>query len=152
MGLSESFSRLCHSYLNLADRFQQLDVEHMALKKRLVPLLHNFKGQQEEIDGLMAQNQALSQQLEAMTVKYEAVKSLESVIGPELQSLLKEAEAQADLVDETILEMDSDSMPGLTPYDKQILDQFFSHPEQFAPAEGSDRSGHSVPVEAAKAS
>ena len=152
MGMSESFSRLCHSYLNLADRFQQLDVECMDLKARLVPVLHNLKAKDNEIERLTEANQRLTAELETITAKYDVLKPFEQVKTGELQALLEQAEEQADLVDETLREMDSDSMPGLAPQDKAVLEQFYTHPEQFIAGakshsqNGNDQQTESLPL------
>ncbi|MGB3615165.1 MAG: hypothetical protein WBA10_15335 [Elainellaceae cyanobacterium] len=159
MGMPESFSRLCHSYLNLADRFQQLDVECMEFKARLVPLLHNLKAKDNKINDLTETNQRLTEQLEALGAKYDQLKPLEAVMADDMQDLLKQAEEQANLVDETLAEMDSDSMPELAPQDKEILEQFYNHPEQFAPPDinhgennQSENGYHAVPQSIATAS
>ncbi|MEO0409086.1 MAG: hypothetical protein AAF289_17220 [Cyanobacteria bacterium P01_A01_bin.135] len=131
MGIPESFSRLCHSYLGLADRFQQLDVECMELKTRLVPLLHSIQAKDEQIRALSDENHRLKEEIEAVTAKYSALKALEGMMSPELNDLLQQAEAQADLVDETLQEMDHDGMPGMSAEDRQILQQFTANPVQF---------------------
>lgn len=149
MGIPESFSRLCRSYIDLADRFQQLDVECMGLKKRLVSLLRSIKAKDEKIDALAAENRRLTEALEATTAKYDALKSWEAVMGDNLKALMAQAEEQADLVDETLQEMDSDGVPGLSAEDRQILEQFYADPQQFT---GREANGHQPVLELATSS
>ncbi|MGF1497410.1 MAG: hypothetical protein ACFB8W_11380 [Elainellaceae cyanobacterium] len=129
--IADSFSRLCQSYVTLADRFQQLDVEHMTLKAKVVPLLKALRSYQQVIETLKQENQDLTAQLETMSAKYEALKPFEDLLGADLQSLLSEAEEQVELVEQTLSEMESNNDPDLTDEDKALLQTFYERPQEF---------------------
>lgn len=58
----ERYTRLCRAYVQLAERFQQLDIEHMKLKEQMVPALKALKVQQQRVHVLTAENAQLRQQ------------------------------------------------------------------------------------------
>ncbi|MEB3360363.1 MAG: hypothetical protein VKK04_26805 [Synechococcales bacterium] len=129
--IADSFSRLCQSYVTLADRFQQLDVEHMTLKTKVIPLLKALKSYKRLIETLKQENQDLAAQLETMTAKYDALKPFEDLLGSDLQALLSEAEEQVELVEQTLSEMENNNDPDLTEEDKALLRVFYEHPQEF---------------------
>lgn len=130
--LPVSFEKLCRSYVKMADRFQQLDVEYMTLKSKIVPLLKQLRGYQQTVETLKRENGDLKTELETMTAKYEELKPFEELLNPELQGLLQEAEEQIDLVDETLKEMERDRDPDLSEDDKALIEAFKTDPNAFA--------------------
>ncbi|MBU6230235.1 MAG: hypothetical protein KGQ93_11125 [Cyanobacteria bacterium REEB459] len=60
----ERYTRLSRAYVELAERFHQLDVDHMRLKGQVVPLLQTVKAQQAHIQQLQANYQSLQHSLE----------------------------------------------------------------------------------------
>ena len=130
--ISNSFAKLCRSYVKLADRFQQLDVDYMTLKSKIVPVLKQLKAYQSTIETLKQEKQDLQVELNAITAQYEGLKVFEELLSPEMQSLIEEAQDQVDLVDETLVEMDQDDDPDLTDEDKTILQAFHDNPDAFA--------------------
>lgn len=130
--LSVSFEKLCRSYIKMADRFQQLDVEYMTLRSKVVPLLKQLKAYQQTIESLKRENSDLQAELETVTAKYEELKPFEDLLSPELQGLLQEAEDQIDLVDETLNEMDRDDDPDLSEDDKALIQAFRDNPDAFS--------------------
>jgi hypothetical protein len=52
---------------------------------------------------------------------------LEVLLQPETQAVLAEAEEQMSLVQETLLEIDQDSDPGMSEADKLLLEEYYSN-------------------------
>ena len=150
--ISTSFAKLCRSYVKLADKFQQLDVDYMTLKSKIVPVLKQLKAYQTTIETLRQEKHDLKAELDTVTAKYDELKVFEDLLSPEMQSLLEEAEGQIDLVDETLSEMDEDDDPDLTPDDKMLLQAFRENPEAFALPDlgmllnGSDSNGNGTGI------
>ncbi|NET51568.1 MAG: hypothetical protein F6K09_23510, partial [Merismopedia sp. SIO2A8] len=129
---------LCSSYINLADRFQQLDVEHMTLKGKVVPLLKSLKSYRQKVASLMHDKQELQDELilaqencKVLMAKNEALKPLEPLLGKDIAALLAEATEQSELVDETIAEIETNCDPDLSDEDKALLTEFYANPEEF---------------------
>ena len=144
--IAGSFTTLCESYINLADRFQQLDVDHMTLKSKIIPLLKTLKDYKQAIATLQQENQTLQQEKQALqedlaatqetckilTTQNEALKVLEPLLTAEMTNLLTEATEQAALVNETIAEIDSNGDPDLSAEEKELLSMFYADPAGFA--------------------
>lgn len=142
----DSFSNLCNSYIDLADRFQQLDVEHMTLKSKVIPLLKALKNYQKAISTLQAEKQSLETKLDTSQAelntsqaeysllldKYESLKALEPLLDENMMALINSAEEQSVLVKETIDEMDVNRDPDLNEEEKSMLELFYADPEAFA--------------------
>ena len=135
----DSFANLCDSYITLADRFQQLDVDHMTLKSKVVPLLKALKTYQQAIATLQAENKSLQlaladtqEECKTLAVKNEALKALEPLLSAEMTALLTTAEEQAELVKETLDEIDTNNDPDLSEDEKNLLTVFYNDPERFA--------------------
>ncbi|MGB3494181.1 MAG: hypothetical protein WBA57_15735 [Elainellaceae cyanobacterium] len=139
--LPASFEKLCRSYLKMADRFQQLDVEYMTLRGKVVPLLKQLKAYQQTIETLKQESGDLSAELETITAKYEELKPFEELLSPDLQGLFQEAEEQIDLVDETLKEMERDDDPDLSAEDKALVEAFRHDPNAFVVSDPSSLSG-----------
>jgi predicted nucleic acid-binding Zn-ribbon protein len=146
--LAERYIRLSRAYIKLADKFQKLDVEHMALRGKVVPLLKAIKTHRSTIDQLNEENltlkhqlteliaqrqriKELEAQLETVTAHYETLKPLAGLLQPEVEELLTEVEEQLELVDATFDEIDSDRDPDLSESDKEILQEYENDPAQF---------------------
>jgi predicted nucleic acid-binding Zn-ribbon protein len=178
--IAERYTSLCRAYVKLSDRFQQLDVEHMTLKTKVVPLLKSLKthkaaverlqkengqliqdlqvltvkhteemkpleqenqalrqelqvvtAKYETLQPLEQENQALRQELQVVTAKYETLQPFESLLQPDMQAALAEAEEQILLVDETIEEIDQNGDPDLNPAEQQLLAEYWVAPDLF---------------------
>ncbi len=130
--LAERYTRLCRAYVKLADKFQKLDVEHMTLRSKVVPLLKALKVQRQMVEQLQQEKTTLAAELQSTTSKYEALQHLEPLLQPDMQAALVEAEEQLALVDTTLVEMDCDRDPDLNDDDKQILNDYQQQPESFS--------------------
>jgi len=146
--VAKRYTKLGQAYTQLADRFQTLDVEHMNLKRQLLPILKALEvykqkvAQLEQQNGqLVAANGQLSAELQDVTEKYEALKALEGLLTPEMLSVLDEAEGQMALVEETIQEMDQDSDPDLDEAEKALLVEYGNNPAYFTALENGSVSG-----------
>lgn len=146
--LAERYVRLSRAYIKLADKFHKLDVEHMALRGKVAPLLRAVKAHRATIDQLSDENlalktqltelagtnqriQILEAQLESLTTQYHALQPLEALLQSEVQEALTEAEQQIELVEATVDEMDDDRDPDLSEADKQLLQEYENDPTQF---------------------
>ncbi len=146
--LAERYVRLSRAYIKLADKFHKLDVEHMALRGKVVPLLRAVKAHRSTIDQLNEENlalktqlteltiaseriQALEAQLDVVTIQYCALQPLEALLQSDVQEALIDAEQQMELVDATVDEMDDDRDPDLNADDKQLLQEYENDPTQF---------------------
>lgn len=129
--VAERYARLCRSYIQLSDRFQKLDVEHMSLKSKLIPLLKALKHYKLLLQQLEDDKLSLQQQIATLTEKCEKLQEFEAFSQPDMESELSEAEHHITLVEETIEEMDSDSSPDLSPAEKKLLDDYFLNPDEF---------------------
>ncbi len=130
--ISNSFAKLCRSYVKLADKFQQLDVEYMTLKGKIVPLLKQLKAYRDAVEALKSEKQEMRAELDVVTAKYEELKVFEELLSPGMQALLQEAQDQVNLVDETLVEMEQDDDPDLSKDDKELLSAFRENPDAFA--------------------
>lgn len=128
---AERYTRLCYSYIQLSEKFQKLDVEHMDLKTKIVPILKLLKAYKQMVEQLNQEKIVLEDKLQAVTSKYETLKALEGLLEPNVESLLTEAEEQMELVASTVEEIESDTDPDLSEADKRLLNEYYSNPEQF---------------------
>lgn len=135
----DSFANLCDSYITLADRFQQLDVEHMRLKGKVVPVLKALKTYQQAIAQLQSEKESLQQELattqqecKTLAAKNDALKALEPLLSDKMVALLTTAEEQAALVQETMAEIDANNDPDLSEEEKSLLTVFYNDPERFS--------------------
>ena len=67
----ERYTRLSRAYVELAERFHQLDVDHMRLKGQVVPLLQTVKTQQSHIQQLQSDYQSLQHTLEEQATSHQ---------------------------------------------------------------------------------
>ena len=75
----ERYTRLCRAYVTLAERFHQLDVDHMTLKGQMVPLLKALKAHQAKLKAVEAEKTELQVTLQQQV---------------QIQTLLDQQEAQ----------------------------------------------------------
>ena len=141
---TERYAQICRAFVKLADKFQQLDVEHMTLKTKVVPILKLLKKYQEATESLGQEKQALEEALQASTLQYERLKRFEVFLEPEFQALLQDAEAQLTLVDETLEEMADDRDPDLDALDKALLSEYQNQPDLFADSTAIDAPHHAI--------
>jgi chromosome segregation ATPase len=139
--IADRYTRLCRAYVQLADRFQKLDVEYMTLKGKLLPLLKGISTTKEAIATLKQEKANLESELKSVMAKYEALSHLEVLLKAEAQAELVEAEEQLSLVEQTIQEMESESDPDLDDYDKGLLNDFLNDLGAFS----FDWNGASMP-------
>jgi chromosome segregation ATPase len=151
--LVERYTRLSRAYLKLTERFNQLDVEHMKLKGKIVPLLKSLENSQNRVtvlegdceslqDELKQQEERHKSEIQSLILSYEEridslnqqvseLKPLEALFSQEARDTLAEAEAQIDLMETTFAEMEEDSSPDLSREDKSLLDYYLSTPSEF---------------------
>jgi chromosome segregation ATPase len=160
----ERYTRLCRAYVQLSERFHQLDVEHMKLKGHMVPLIkvaQDYKTRLQTVEAeksslqsaLQQQTEQYQQELQNLTKTYEEklqsltqdveeLKPLETLLSPEAYQHLSEAEEQIELDEATFQEMDEDLSPDLSPEEKALLAAYQENPQEFLPFQGDDTNGH----------
>ncbi|MFZ4641110.1 MAG: hypothetical protein ACOYMP_12005 [Nodosilinea sp.] len=158
----ERYTRLSRAYVKLAERFNQLDVEHMTLKSQVIPLLQALKTQKVRIEKLLADQEKLQQALEQKTVDHrheletlsqtyedrlsslnhdiQELKPLENLFTSQVYEDLITAEEQMDLVETTLQEMAEDSSPDLNDEEKALLAAYQADPQIFLGASVSNNS------------
>lgn len=136
---TERYAQICRAFVKLADKFQKLDVDHMTLKSKVAQILKLLKNYQTVAEKLNQENQVLKQELQAITVKYEALQLFEFFLEPEFQALLEEAEAQCELVDATLEEIEDDCDPDLDELDKKLLSEYQIRPDRFETPETTEQ-------------
>ncbi len=133
---TQRYLRLCQSYVQLADRFTQLDVEQMTLREKLIPFLLAFKHYKELAEKLATENTSLQAELTDLRERYTQLNAADQQFSPpltsELETALLEAEEQMALVEETIKEQAIDPDPDLLPVEKLLLDEYVSGTGEFA--------------------
>ena len=149
----ERYTRLCRAYVQLSERFHQLDVDHMTLKGQVIPLLKALKVQQDRLRQLQTEKEALQQtldqqaaqqrqemqtlahtyedRLDRLTHHLEELRPLEGLLSSELSHELAEAESQMELVEATMQEMGEDDEPDLTADEKALLAAYRANPGAF---------------------
>jgi len=163
----ERYTRLCRAYVQLSERFHQLDVEHMKLKGQMVPLIKVAQTYKSRLETLEAEKASLQGSLQQQTQQYqnelqnltkiyeeklqalehrvEELKPLETLMSSEAFQHLVEAEDQIELDEATFQEMDEDSSPDLTPEEKDLIKTFQENPEKFLAA-SADTNGYHPPA------
>lgn len=149
----ERYTRLCRAYVQLSERFHQLDVDHMTLKGQVIPLLKALKAQQDRLRQLQTEKDALQQaldhqaaqhgqemqtltrtyedRLDHLTHHLEELRPLEGLLSSELSHELAEAESQMELVEATMQEMAEEEEPDLTADEKVLLAAYRANPGAF---------------------
>ncbi len=121
--VAERYARLSRCYIQLADQFSELDLEHMELKCKLVELIKAVQNNQQTIAELEHHNCELTQQAAAKEAQYQQLRQFELLLDPKIQAELSEAEKVILLIDETLYERSQDTDPALSAADKALLDQ-----------------------------
>ncbi|MEB3232328.1 MAG: hypothetical protein VKJ64_15065 [Leptolyngbyaceae bacterium] len=136
--IAASFTKLCESYIDLAERFQRLDIEHMTLKEKLVPLLKTLQTYRGAIATLQQEKQILEHELHQtreacniLVAEKSALKALDPLLSEKVTRLLAEVEEQMELVNETICEIELNDQPNLSIEDKALLARFNTNPGAF---------------------
>ncbi|MDX2215771.1 MAG: hypothetical protein SFY66_21085 [Oculatellaceae cyanobacterium bins.114] len=119
--VADRYARLSRAYTQLSERFQKLDVEHMTLKSKLLPLLKTVKAWKQTIATLKQEKADLEAQLQLVSGKYEELRVFELLLEAAAQADLIEAEEQVKLVEQTIQEFEADAAPDLNDTEKQLL-------------------------------
>ncbi|MFH7245386.1 MAG: hypothetical protein ACHWZW_21315 [Spirulina sp.] len=149
----ERYTRLCRAYVQLSERFHQLDVEHMTLKGQVVPLLRALKAQQTRLKQMQTEKEALQQALDQRMAQHrqdmqtltrtyeerlsslshhlEELRPLERLLSSDMSQDLAVAEEQMDLVEATLQEMSEDNDPDLTSDEKALLAAYRANPAAF---------------------
>ena len=143
--LSTRYQRLSTAYIDLADQFQQLDVEHMTLRSKVAPLVKALQGYKALVEQLkqenrqLAENQAelaetnheltlkqsaLMQRVASLSDRVNQLGALEGLLETNCQTLLDEAEQQMALVTETIEEREAEPDPDLSAADRALLESY----------------------------
>ncbi|NJL37544.1 MAG: DUF3450 domain-containing protein [Leptolyngbyaceae cyanobacterium SM1_4_3] len=130
--IAERYIYLCRCCIELADRFQKLDVEHMTLKGKMVPMLKAMKSYKHTIEQLSQEKLELEQKLQAVTAQYEALKPFEALLQLKTQAVLAEAEEQMNLVQQTIEEIEQETDPDMSEADKTLLKEYSEHSDEFS--------------------
>ncbi|WOD40507.1 hypothetical protein [Nodosilinea sp. E11] len=102
----ERYTRLCRAYVNLSERFHQLDVDHMTLKGQVVPLLKALKTQQAKLQALEAEKAALQTTLNQQETSLQAaLAQQEAQHRQELQQLTKTYEEKLQALTNHVAEL-----------------------------------------------
>ncbi|WP_218081970.1 hypothetical protein [Anthocerotibacter panamensis] len=126
--IADRYVRLGRCYVQLADQFAELDLEHMKLKRQLMEVLKMLKATKQETQNLEASNKALTRDLEALEQKYQKVQPFEQLLDPEVHAELLEAEKAITLIDETLWERSQDPDPSLSPAEKILIADYVGTP------------------------
>jgi uncharacterized phage infection (PIP) family protein YhgE len=149
----ERYTRLCRAYVNLSERFHQLDVDHMTLKGQMVPLLKALKAHQARLRAVEAEKASLQtaleeqearhrQELQQITTTYEdqlqalhhhvtELQPLAQLLNGDTHHELSVAEEQMELVETTLREIEQDSSPDLSTDEKALLAAYQADPDSF---------------------
>jgi chromosome segregation ATPase len=135
---ADRYKSIAEAYLKLSDRFNQLDVAHMSLRQKIVPMIKALKKYQALTTQLRQDKAELTQTIQALTNeksslqgtiavlqnKIETLIDLEPLLQSETQDILTEAEQQVELIEETLQEIDINSDPDLNEADRQLLETY----------------------------
>ncbi len=102
----ERYTRLCRAYVTLAERFHQLDVDHMTLKGQVVPLLRALKAHQAKLRAVEAEKAALETALAQQQTHHQAaLDQKEAQHRQELQQLTKTYEEKLQALSNHVAEI-----------------------------------------------
>ncbi|MEM9163114.1 MAG: hypothetical protein AAGC54_08595 [Cyanobacteria bacterium P01_F01_bin.4] len=94
---AERYNRLAEAYIKLSDNFHQLDVAHMTLKRKLVPVIKATKDYQSLTTQLKQDKTGLEQTVEALTDRQQRLeealliqKANEAELSATIQTLTDE--------------------------------------------------------------
>jgi len=126
--VADRYARLGRCYVQLADQFAELDVEHMYLKSKLVELIKTLKASQQAMGEMVGENEALKVENAALKAQYEVLKPFEVLLNPECQAELEAAEKAISLIEETIGERVKDKDINLNSADKALAQNYMQPP------------------------
>ncbi|MBD2462916.1 hypothetical protein H6G89_17895 [Oscillatoria sp. FACHB-1407] len=135
--IADRYARLSRAYVQLSERFHKLDVEHMTLKSKLLPLLKTVKSWKQTIATLKQDKTDLEAQLQTLSAKYEELRVFELLLEAAAQADLIEAEEQVKLVEQTIQEFEADADPDLSETEKQLLLEYETESASFLSVESN---------------
>ena len=98
---AERYTRLSRAYVTLAEQFQQLDVEHMILKQKVVPLIRALKQYQHMGQQWRQEKASLTQQLQHLEVQQQQLQAALSVGANREQQLVDQLHVK-DAENETL--------------------------------------------------
>jgi len=120
---ADRYARLGRCYVELADQFAELDVEHMYLKSKLVELIKTLKASQQAVGAIAEENETLKAENAALKGQYEILKPFEVLLAPAYQAELEAAEKAMVLMQETIAERKVDKDINLSDEEKALAQQ-----------------------------
>lgn len=121
--IGDRYARLGRCYVELADQFAELDVEHMYLKSKLVELIKTLKASQHTLGAVVEENELLKAENVALKAQHETLQAFEVLLTPECQAELEAAEKAMELMKQTIEEREKDKDIHLTHEDKALANQ-----------------------------
>jgi septal ring factor EnvC (AmiA/AmiB activator) len=105
----ERYTRLCRAYVTLAERFHQLDVDHMTLKGQMVPLLKALKAHQAKLKAVEAEKTDLQVTLQQQVQQQVQIQTLldqqEAQHRQELQQLTQTYESKLQALASHVAEL-----------------------------------------------
>ncbi len=102
---ADRYTRLSRAYLTLAEKFQQLDVEHMTLKQKIVPLIKALKQYQQMGQRWQKEKALLTEKLKVTEARYDQLQMALSVASNREQQLvekLQEKTAETQTLQDTL--------------------------------------------------
>lgn len=101
----ERYTRLCRAYVTLAERFHQLDVDHMTLKGQMVPLLKALKAHQAKLKAVEAEKTELQVTLQQQVQIQTLLDQQEAQHRQELQQLTQTYESKLQALASHVAEL-----------------------------------------------
>jgi septal ring factor EnvC (AmiA/AmiB activator) len=105
----ERYTRLCRAYVTLAERFHQLDVDHLTLKGQMVPLLKALKAHQAKLKAVEAEKTDLQVTLQQQVQQQVQIQTLldqqEAQHRQELQQLTQTYESKLQALASHVAEL-----------------------------------------------
>jgi septal ring factor EnvC (AmiA/AmiB activator) len=102
----ERYTRLCRAYVNLSERFHQLDVEHMTLKGQMVPLLKALKAHQVKLRTVEAEKASLQATLDQQQAHLQGALDQQAAQHQQaLQQLTNSYQAQLQALSDQVAEL-----------------------------------------------
>lgn len=143
--LSQRYLNLCQAYVQLADRYNNLDVEQMTLREKLVPFLMAFKYYKRLSEQLTNEKRTLEAEVMELRDRCQQMEGQSGQGADEaLLAALAEAEEQIALMEDTFAEQATDSDPSLLPVEKELLAEYVAGSSEFQSLlseEGTDHIG-----------
>lgn len=77
--IADRYNRLASAYINLSDKFHQLDVAHMTLKQKILPAIKAIKDYQTITNQLNRDNARLEQTIETLTTQQQRLEQDQAI-------------------------------------------------------------------------